>query len=595
MTALVFGELTADRSRIILLADGPAHEVAPLAARLEALPPLFKPTDPPGAVSCPATWPAVVQLSATFGAAWRPGPALTAWITEQLLVRTDQGGDLVVPPPPGRTPRIYQVAGARMIGLVGSAMLFDDQGTGKTVTTVLGLVERHAAGHPVLPAVVVCPNAVQDSWVEHVRDWAPRWRAVAWRGSPARRRRLMGTADVYVVSYGTARSDAGETSEKASPLLALRPATVVADEVHRLKGQATEQSRAVRRLAAKATAAGGGFVGLSGTPITHHPGDLWPALHCMAPGAWPSRERYVGRYCLTVAGDYAAKVLGLDERTEPEFRTCLLGQYRRVSKADVLTELPPKVYSVRRVEIPPRWRKVYDDMEGDMLAELPDGGELAVMSVLAQMTRLAQLASAAADVETTTETVEVDGLQIERPHVKVTLKAPSWKVDELLEVMAERPGKQVIAAAPSRQLMMLAGAAAVARGYRVGYVVGGQSARERTAQIDAFQRGELDLICVTTQAGGVGITLTAASTVVFLQRPWSLVDSLQMEDRAHRIGSERHDSIEIIDVVAINTIEARVRSVLRERAGALADLVQDPRIVAELLGGAGVRDLRKAS
>lgn len=93
----------------------------------------------------------------------------------------------------------------------------------------------------------------------------------------------------------------------------------------------------------------------------------------------------------------------------------------------------------------------------------------------------------------------------------------------------------------------------------------------------------------------MGITLTAAFTGVFLQRPWSLVESIQAGDRCDRIGSEIHESIEIVVVAAKDTIDTRVRSVLREKAGQLADLVQDPRIVAELLGGASITQLRKAS
>jgi len=596
MSVTVFGELTADEQTIILMATGPDHEVARAAAALQTLTPLFKATEPPGALQLPATWAAVVQLSATFAGAWRPGPALSAWITAQLVARTGQHGDLTVPPPAGLTPRPYQVAGARLIGMVGSGLLFDDQGTGKTITTILGLRERHGAGHPVLPVVIVCPNAVVDSWVEHVHRWAPGWRAVAWRGTPKRRLRLAGTADVYVTSYGTARMDAGtgdarEIARGKAPLLTLGASMVIADEVHKIKSAATSQSRAVQRIAARAV----GFVGLSGTPITHSPKDLWAALYCLSPGAWPSSERWVHRYCDTIPGDYADTVIGLRPQSEPEFRDTLLGQYRRVSKADVLADLPPKVYSVRHVDLPKDYRDAYDTLEKDMLAELPDGGQLEAMTVLAQLTRLLQLASAAADVKTWTEIVEdpTTGLEMEKTHQEVTLRYPSWKVDELLEIMDERPGQQIAAYAPSRQLMMLAGQAATAAGYRVGYVVGGQTAKERTANVEAFQRGELDLICVTTGAGGVGITLTAAGTAVFLQRPWSLVEALQAEDRQHRIGSERHSSVEIVDIVATKTIETRVRSILKERAGQLSDLVQDRRIVEELLGGAETRDLRK--
>ncbi len=112
------------------------------------------------------------------------------------------------------------------------------------------------------------------------------------------------------------------------------------------------------------------------------------------------------------------------------------------------------------------------------------------------------------------------------------------------------------------------------------------TAAKRTAYRKAFQAGELDLIAVTTQAGGVGITLTASDCAVFLQRPWSLVDAIQAEDRLHRIGAEGHESIEIIDIVTEGTVDMRVREKLREKGQALSDLLQDPRIVNELLGGA---------
>lgn len=602
MPATIVGELTADGASIVLIADGPDHEIGYAAQQLQLITPLVKKTKIPGGLQLPVSWAAIVQLSATYGASWCPGPKLTEWVTDQVNARLAPSTELAVRPPAGLIPRNYQVEGACLIRATGSALVFDEPGTGKTVTTILGLAERAAAGFDVTPVVVVCPAAVVDSWVNHFRAWAPKWHTIAWRGAPDFRQRLGSSAahDVYVTSYDTARRDAAASTSKrgySQTLLKLDARTIISDECHKLKNAQAEQSKAVRRLASKAAH----FVGLSGTPITHHPADLWPALVCLTPGSWPSRERWVARYCLSVHGDYADTILGLNPHAEQEFRTALLGQHRRVAKADVLAELPPKVYSIRTVELPTEYRRAYDEMENQMLAEMPDGTELSVMGVLAQLTRLSQMACAAADVETTTEIVQDEyGTPMEKIHQKVTLKAPSWKVDALLEVLEERcgpnGGEQVVVFAPSRQLMDLAGAAAAKAGYRVGYVKGGQSAKVRTASVEAFQAGELDVICVVTQAGGVGITLTAARSAVFLQRPWSLVDALQAEDRLHRIGAE-HESIEIIDVVAKNTIDTRVRAVLRERAGQLASLVQDPRIVAELLGGASVTKLprKKAS
>lgn len=584
--AVLNGELTADAKTIVLIGTGTDYAIAQMAARIQLMTPLIKPSDPPGALLLPATWAAVVQLSHLFGAAWRPGPRLTQWLMTETVLRTPSGGALTIDLPEGLTPRPYQVDGALMIGALGRALLFDDPGSGKTITTILGLRERAAAGYAVAPVVVIAPASVVDPWVEAWKTWVPEWRVNAWRGTPEHRRRLAarpaGTAaHVVVSSYDTARMDAA----KGGPLDKLAARSVVVDECHLIKSSHAARSVAARRLAKRAD----NFVALSGTPITHHPGDLWPTLEALAPLAWPSGERWKARYCQTIPGDYSAKVIGLNMATEQEMRTTLLGQHRRVAKADVLAQLPPKVYSVRTVELPAAYRKAYDEMENQMIAQLPDGQELSVMSVLAQLTRLNQLASAAADISVTTERGE-DGE--ERDHVEVRLKAPSWKVDALLEVLAERPGEPVVTFAPSRQLIALAGQLATKAGYQVGYVVGGQSMKERTETVEAFQKNKLDLLCVTTGAGGVGLTLTAARTVVFLQRPWSLVEASQAEDRLHRIGAEQHDCIEIIDVVASKTLDSRVRAVLHEKAGQLADLLNDRRIVSELLGGS---TLRKAS
>jgi SNF2 family DNA or RNA helicase len=595
MSVAVHAELTAAGDRIVLVAGGPLDDVAHVAKQLQQTTPAYKQSDPKGALLCPVSWPAVVQLAAVYGPAWRPGPRLQAWILDAADVRSRPYAtdlSLTDPLPDGLMPRPYQVAGAQLIVATGHVLITDEPGTGKTITTILGLAAAYGSRPSPpngLPVLVICPASVVDPWVEAFSTWWPYWRTVAWRGAPKRRVGLIGTADVYVTSYDTARMDAKNTNPAQSPLIALDPRALVADECHLIKNPHAARTQAVRRLARNVKA----FVALSGTPITHHPADLWPTLSCLAPGAWPSRERWVNRYCLTGVADYGESILGLHPGTEPEFRLTLLGQQRRVAKADVLDQLPPKVYSVRQVELPTGYRKAYDALEKDMLAELPDGTELSVMSVLAQLTCLSLLACAAADVEITVE-VDPDTGE-EKRHTHIELKAPSWKVDALLEVLDERPGKPVVAFAPSAQLMRLAGAAATEAGHRVGYVIGGQSMRERTGTVAKFQQGDLDLICATTGAGGVGITLTAASTVVFLQRPWSLVESLQAEDRCHRIGSEIHDSVEIVDIVATNTIDTRVRSVLREKAGQLASLVQDPRVVAELLGGASVTRLRAAS
>jgi SNF2 family DNA or RNA helicase len=581
----LFGELSADGQNVVIVTAEGEFEPTTLG-HLSDITVTARATKPKGGVQYELSWPLAVQLGAELGPLWHPGARYTAWLTGELLKRAriepvTGASELRTDAP---APRHYQLAGASIAAATGrGGFVFDDPGTGKTLTAILAILALRDRGQlPIAaPIIVVCPNSVIDSWVSAWQTWTTL-KVAAWRGAASTRRRLAETdADVFVVAYATARNDMDPYSSSGGPITKLSAGAMVIDECHMIKNPQAVQSQVVRKLAAKTPVT----IALSGTPITHNAGDLHPTLFAVDPAAWPSRERYSRRYLNTIPGDYGDTVIGLSER-EPELRQCLMGQYRSLRKADVLTELPPKVYSVRSVAIPDKYRKQYDQMESDMLAQLDDGKELPAPTVLAQLTRLSQLASAAADVTSHTELKENPfGEMEEVEKLDVTLKLPSWKVDALLEILGERTDKQTLVFAPSRQLINLADAECRRAGYSTATVVGGQTARERTLNVDEFQSGKRQVLLATTSAGGVGLTLTAASTVVFLQRPWSYVEASQAEDRAHRIGSEIHESIEIVDVVAEKTVESRVRSVLRDKARSLAELLEDPRIAREVLGG----------
>jgi SNF2 family DNA or RNA helicase len=106
---------------------------------------------------------------------------------------------------------------------------------------------------------------------------------------------------------------------------------------------------------------------------------------------------------------------------------------------------------------------------------------------------------------------------------------------------------------------------------------------ERQKAVDDFQSGKIKWILFTAQAGGVGITLTAARRLVMLQRPWSLVDHKQAIDRIHRIGSEIHDSVIVMDYVTEGTIEERVLQVLETKAENFEQIVRDKDRLLDLL------------
>ncbi len=222
-----------------------------------------------------------------------------------------------------------------------------------------------------------------------------------------------------------------------------------------------------------------------------------------------------------------------------------------------------------------------------MLAHIPDTSEpLPVMSTLAQLQRLTQLASSACDVEIEMVLDEKKDSPTFGEMIKkyiVTMREPSWKVDELMAVLSENQGDPLVMFATHAQLVALAGRRAEREGYRTGYIRGGMTATAKTRTRKAFQAGELDLLCVTTSAGGVGLTLTAAYTAVFLERPWAYWQASQAEDRIHRRGQT--EKVNIVDIVAADSIESRIRAALRTKAQSLSDLLRDGNIVRDLLGG----------
>lgn len=568
--ALVFAECIPG-DKIAVIANGDDWTVADAATKIAHVTPLLKQSKPPGALIGPKTWACVTQLAYAFQGGphrWSPGPQLSAWITDQLIRRTSTPEWSLETA--GWAPMEHQKTGALAIAATGRFYLMDEMGTGKTMTALLGLKLLPGA----FPAIVVAPASVVDVWAEEIGKWTPDLSAVKWEGPNRNKCILPDENAIYIMSYGIMRRD-----HAANKLRWLNARTVVFDEAHFLCNANTLQSAEARRLARKTT----NVICLSGTPITNSIGNFWAALNAIEHESWPSRERFKKKFTVEGFAQYGESIEGLSEAADKEFRACLLGTMRRVAKEDVL-DLPPKTHQRRTVEIPLEYRTAYDEMREDMLAHLPDNDDpLPAMNTLAQLTRLSQLAAAACDVEVSEEWDE--DKQEMKQAVRVTMRMPSWKVDELLEIRRGLPKDEpLVVFSPYKQLTRLAGKALEedrSHPWRVAYIDGDVTVAKRKPVRIGFQNGEYDALCVTTKAGGLGLTLTRASTSVYLSRPWSLVESSQSEDRTHRKGQDK--PVQIIDIVAKDTVDKRVFMGLQEKAAQFSQLVQDPRIVRQLL------------
>ena len=248
----------------------------------------------------------------------------------------------------------------------------------------------------------------------------------------------------------------------------------------------------------------------------------------------------------------------------------------------MLPFLPPLLRERRDVEMSPKQKRAYTQLAEKMIAELESGEMLVATNTLTQSLRLLQLASSYGELDVV-ETIGDDGWPVQKE--RMILANPSSKVDAFMDDLDDYEGRSVLVFTVSSQLLHLLSEALTKKGIAHGKIVGGQSMAERQMSIDDFQAGKTKFILATVGAGGTGITLTAANTVVYLQRSWSLIDMEQSRARAYRIGSEVHESILQIDYVTPNTMEEAVIAALEGKSAGLEDLVRDRDLLMRAIGG----------
>jgi SNF2 family DNA or RNA helicase len=485
----------------------------------------------------------------------------------------------------------HQRAGVQFLAAARRALLADEPGLGKTAQTIRALKELKDRGEQVFPALVVCPNTLKKNWKREFAMWWPGVNVQVISGSATQRRKQFSEedVDVYVINWESLRShsrlasygsvalarcvDCGGHDDKVSEnrcevhkreLNAIDFKAVIADEIHRSKEPKSKQTRALWAASGDADIR----YALTGTPIANNVLDLWPILHWIAPNEWPSKSRWIDRMVDTMFNAFGGMmVIGVKPHMREEFDAAINPRMRRMLKAKVLPWLPPVIKERRDVEMSTKQKKAYEQMRDVMIAQLEGGEALTAPSPLTQTTRLLQFASSYAGIAVD----EITG------EMSVALSEPSCKIDSLMDdVDAGDFGDDSVAVcAVSRQLIDILSARLEKAKIPHGLITGAQNEDERQKAIDDFQSGRIKWILFTAQAGGVGVTLTAARRLIMLQRPWSLVDYKQALDRVHRIGSEIHDSIVITDYVTEGTIEERVIQVLETKADNFEQIVKD--------------------
>jgi SNF2 family DNA or RNA helicase len=459
----------------------------------------------------------------------------------------------------------FQQVGVEKLNGAESALIADDMGLGKTYEGIardLKLNNPHIfAGHPTL---IVAPSGSHwNTWVRVIRELVgektPIWvidrkKRVLLDQAIEKALKEGGWPRYVIIHYEALR---------LMPVLKdVEWFHIIADEVHRIKNRAAQQTRAMKALKTKYK------TGISGTPADDKPQDIWSVLNWLWPREFKSYWRFVKETCVfedeqlqkMKYGKSFKQIIGVKPEGAAKMLETIRPWYLRRHKDEVGIDLPEKTYTERFVTLPPKQRKAYDEMRKDMLAWVGENRDkpLAAGVAIAQLVRLQQFALASVDFS---------------PEGKVTLVDPSIKLDDLEEIVDGNPDESIVVFSQSRSMSHLAVRRLEARGIVAKPYTGSVNQHDRDLYEARFQAGSIQVLCGTIAAGGESITLHRSSTVVFFDRAWNPTKNRQAEDRAHRIGQIH--PVQIIDIIAHNTVDLGRKQRIANKWSALEWILGD--------------------
>ena len=497
------------------------HEAAPLIERLR------KHDDIPIAIELAESIERIPEIhSVMLERAKRISISGAASLSDEMIV-TDMKDKLDSIFPASRELYPFQYVGVRFAELAnGRCLIGDDMGVGKTIQAIAHI----ALNQDKLPALIVCPASVKYNWKRECEGWLPDMSIGVVEG---RSKGNIPDTDIVVCNYDI-------MSGRMQSLIDNNFNIVVFDESHYLKNSKAQRTQASLTVAETSEH----IICLSGTAITNRPIEFFTTLNLLRPHEFNSSFEYGKRYCAghemyIGRGRHVWNFDGSSNSDELHSRTrdfCI----RRLKK-EVLTELPDKVRTIHNIKPSNPEYRAYQKLQESWINEwvgLAEAGVLPKGFVLNMLT----------------------DLRHECGKMKVNA-AVEW-----IQNYHEITGKPVVVFAHHRDVLRNTAMALKnsKNPLRFGGITGDMSAENRSKTVDRFQNGELDVLFCSTVAAKEGITLTAADTVVFIEREWTPAWEEQAEDRVNRIGQES-SSVHAVYLTVTDTIDEKFNHVVEEK------------------------------
>lgn len=531
-------QLEDDETHLIYLPNGGALEVP--AGRLRSiLHHLAALTDPRVPSLHPLDAAALVEEGSL---PIDPPPELLA-LRKILSERQELPGKFIPPTGLHADLRSYQKTGAEWMEFLSThdlnGILADDMGLGKTLQTLAFILRLKERGNTD-PVLVIAPTSVVTNWFAEIKKFTPSLQAIILQG--AGRKSLFSHiphADLVLTSYALLQRDVAVLKTYSFRLIVL-------DEAQYIKNPSAKVSKAACELVSKQRLC------LSGTPVENNLGELWSLFRFLMPGFLGSLERFRKNYQYPIERDD-------DEERRDLLRNRLGPLILRRTKDQVAPELPSKTILVHSVELTSGQRDLYETVRATMDKRVREaiaarGLEQSQFAILDALLKLRQICCHPA--------------LLKLPSADTKKTKRSAKLEYLLELLETlfAEGRRVLLFSQFVSVLNLIEAELKIR--RIPYLILTGESKERWKMVEKFQTENIPIFLISLKAGGTGLNLTAADTVIHFDPWWNPAAENQATDRAYRIGQDK--PVFVHKLICAGTVEERIHQ-LQQKKSLLAD------------------------
>ncbi|MCC7531922.1 MAG: SWIM zinc finger family protein [Candidatus Melainabacteria bacterium] len=457
------------------------------------------------------------------------------------LEKLDRIEPIETPEDFGAELRQYQKEGLGWLNFLSDmdagGILADDMGLGKTVQGLAHILLRKQKGLLTQPALVVCPTSVVPNWMNEAERLTPTLKVLRLTGSDRMERfREIPQADIVVTSYALLLRD-------AESLAISDWSMIILDESQYIKNPTTSVSKAASRLRARARFC------FTGTPVENNLRELWSQFNFLMPNMLGNRKSFASFFQKPIErNDNQERKRMLQRRIRPFML--------RRTKSEVVQELPPKTLILHPIELIGEQRDLYESvrlaMHKRVNEEIRDKGipgmRILIIDALLKLRqtccdpRLVKLKMAEGITDSAKLLTLMDMLpQLAEEGRRIIVFSQFRKMLELIEVELQRE--------------------------KLDYVMLTGVTKDRQTAINKFQRGDVPIFLISLKAGGTGLNLTAADTVIHYDPWWNPAVEDQATDRAYRIGQDK--PVFVYKFIARGSVEERI-VVMQEHKKGLA-------------------------